>query len=85
MNRALILSLLVLTGCTQATASRIDARTFRIDDPGVPGGSSTPDRRVAERLCPKGYRVLSEESHKGGPDRAVDDPTTTTVWTIHCV
>jgi len=85
MHRALFLCLLVLGGCTVAQASRIDDRTFRIDDPGVPGGSATPNRRLAERLCPKGYRILSEENHKGGIDRAIDDPTVTTSWTIRCL
>jgi hypothetical protein len=85
MHRALVLSVLVLVGCVKSEASRIDDRTFRIDGPGVPGGSETPNRRLAERLCPKGYRVLSQESHKGGPDRAIDDADTTTVWMIRCL
>jgi len=76
---------LVLAACSQSSASRIDERTFRIDSPGVPGGSDTPNRRLAERLCPKGYRIVNRESHKGGIDRAIDDYDTTTVWTIRCL
>lgn len=85
MRLPLLLSLLLLAACTESTASRVDDRTFRIEDPGIPGGSESPNRRLASRLCPKGYRVLDSESHKGGPDRAIDDPNTTTVWTIRCI
>jgi hypothetical protein len=40
---------------------------------------------LANRLCPKGYRVVDSESHKGGPDRVVDDDNIMTVWTIRCI
>jgi hypothetical protein len=86
MRPLLLLSLLLLAACTEATASRVDDRTFRIEGPGVPGGSEAPNRRLANRVCPKGYRVLDSESHKGGPDRATDDhDTIMTVWTIRCI
>jgi hypothetical protein len=86
MRRALLfLCVLVLVGCAKSQATRMDDRTFRIDGPGVPGGSDTPNRRLAERLCPKGYRIVDQESHKGGVDRAIDDDTTMSVWTIRCL
>ena len=86
MRPLLLLSVLLLAACTEATASRIDDRTFRIEGPGVPGGSEVPNRRLANRVCPKGYRVLDSESHKGGADRATDsNDTIMTVWTIRCI
>ncbi|MBV9862267.1 MAG: hypothetical protein JO267_08985 [Alphaproteobacteria bacterium] len=85
MHRALVLSLLVLIGCTESEAMRVDERTFRIDGPGVPGGSEAPNRRLADRLCPKGYRVIDQQSNRGGRDRAIDDYDTTTSWTIRCL
>jgi hypothetical protein len=81
----LLLCLLPLAACTESSASRIDDRTFRIEDPGVSGGSEAPNRRLANRLCPKGYRLIDSESHKGGPDRVTDDQNTTTIWTIRCI
>jgi len=80
-----LLFLMLLAACTESTASRVDERTFRIEDPGIPGGSEAPNRRMANRLCPKGYRVLDSESHKGGADRVIDDPNIMTVWTIRCL
>ena len=86
MRSLLLLSVLLLAACTEATASRVDDRTFRIEGPGVPGGSEAPNRRLANRVCPKGYRVLDSESHKGGADRAIDsNDTIMTVWTIRCI
>jgi hypothetical protein len=85
MNRALILCMLVLVGCTKSSATRLDDRTFEVDGPSVPGGSDTPNRRLAERLCPNGYRVLDQESHKGGLARASDDTDVTTTWRIRCL
>ena len=86
MRPLLLLSVLLLAACTEATASRVDDHTFRIEGPGVPGGSEAPNKRLANRVCPKGYRVLDSESHKGGIDRATDDhDTIMTVWTIRCI
>ena len=69
-----------LTGCTQSFASRLDDRTFRIEGPPIPGGSSAPNRQLAEKICPHGYRVLNEERRK--PE--ADTPIATT-WTIRCL
>ena len=81
----LIIAMLLLAACTEASASRVDERTFRIEGPAMGMLSDAPNRRLATRLCPKGYRVLDSASHKGGPDRATDSPDTTTVWTIRCI
>ena len=88
--RALLLIGLVLlvAACTESSASRIDERTFRIEGPPVPGGAEGPNRRLAERVCPRGYRIMDQESHRGGPDRATyeaGDSGTTTIWTIRCL
>jgi hypothetical protein len=80
-----LLLLLLLANCSQATLSRINERTFRIEGPPVPGGAEAPNRRLAERACPGGYRLLSSESHKGGPDRAIESFDTITTWTIRCL
>ncbi len=81
----LVLTVLGLAACTEATASRVDERTFKIEGPEMGIMSEAPNRRMASRVCPKGYRVLASESHKGGPDRVTDDPDTMTTWTIRCI
>ena len=81
----LLLAALPLAGCTQATASRVDARTFKIEGPEMGILSDAPNRRLAAHICPKGYRVLDSQSHKGGPDRATDDQDSMTIWTIRCI
>ncbi|HLY47088.1 MAG TPA: hypothetical protein VKQ73_16010 [Stellaceae bacterium] len=81
----LVIALLGLAACTEASASRVDARTFKIQGPSMGILSDEPNRRLASRICPNGYRVLDSASHKGGPDRATDDSDTTTVWTIRCI
>ena len=77
--------LLLLAACSEATLSRVNERTFRIQGPPIPGGAEAPNRRLAERACPRGFRLLSSESHKGGPDRAVESFDTITTWTIRCL
>ena len=76
----LIVSSAALAACTQSVASRIDERTFRIEGPQVPGGSDAPNRRLAEKLCPKGYRVLEESRHKVDQDAQL-----ATTWTVRCL
>jgi len=61
-------AMLALAGCTKATASRIDDRTLRIEGPGLPSGSTAPNRCVAERVCPKGYRGLKELERRNTSD-----------------
>jgi hypothetical protein len=82
----LLLVVLALAGCTEATASRLDERTFAIAGPGVPGGSDAPNRRLASRLCPKGYRVLKSVEHQNTPDLAREEVGGVfTNWTIRCL
>ena len=69
-----------LNACTEAFGSRLDDRTFRIEGPQVPGGSDAPNRRLAEKLCPKGYRVLEESRHKVDQDAQL-----ATTWTVRCL
>jgi hypothetical protein len=84
--RALILfALVLLAGCTEASLSRIDSNTFLIQSGGIPGGSDTPNRRLAERVCPKGYRVIDETVHRNTPDRYADETGVFTNWTIRCL
>ena len=88
MRSLLLLLLLLLAACTEATAARVDERTFQIQGPAMGILSDEPNRRVASRVCPKGYRVLNSVSRKGGPDRAAYSPDSgdvTTVWTIRCL
>lgn len=77
--------MLLLAACTEATASRVDERTFKIDGPAMGMVSDAPNQRLASRLCPKGYRVIDSKSHAGGPDRATDSTDRMTVWTIRCI
>jgi hypothetical protein len=82
----LLLTLLVLAGCIQPTLSKIDYRTYKIDSGGIPGGSDAPNRRLAEQVCPNGYRVLGETTHQNTPDRARDDiGNVYTFWTVRCL
>jgi hypothetical protein len=68
-----------LAACTESAVSRIDADTFRIEGPGIAGGSDAPNRRLARQACPKGYRVI-ESSERREPDWG-----TFTNWTIRCL
>jgi hypothetical protein len=87
MRSALLLLLVLLAACVQATVSRIDSRTFLIQDDGVPGGSTGPDRRMAEQVCPNGYRVLDQTVHRNGPDLYRTEPGgfIYTTWTVRCL
>ena len=70
MRFLLPLVAIALIGCTQNVAdfTRIGERTFRIESPPIAGGAEGPNRRMAQQLCPNGYRLLNEEAHKGGID-----------------
>ena len=85
MRRLLFAPLLLLVAglvaCTaQSQATKIDDRTYRIEGPGVPGGAEAPNRRLAERVCPGGYRVLDSTRFK----RDVGEGTFTN-WVIRCL
>jgi hypothetical protein len=79
------LALFLLAACTEASVSRIDSRTFLIESGGIPGGAEGPNRRLAERVCPGGYRVMDKTVHQNTPDRARDEPGVFTNWTIRCL
>jgi hypothetical protein len=86
MRALLLLGLLVVAACTESSISKIDSRTFVIESAGIPGGSDAPNRRLAERACPGGYRVMDESRHQNTPDRARDYPGGVfTNWTIRCL
>ena len=85
MRRLFVLALLLLAACTQSSASRVDARTFRIESPPMADGGNAANRLLAARVCPKGYYVVNSESSRGGPDRAVDAGDPVTVWTVRCI
>lgn len=76
----LILASTGLAACSQSYASRVDDRTFHIEGPEVPGGSDAPNRRLAEKLCPRGFRVIEQTSGKSQADAQIS-----TNWTIRCL
>ena len=79
---------IALVGCTQNQSdfTQVGERTYRIESPPIPGGADGPNRRLAMQLCPNGFRKLSADSHKGGPDRADwYEQNTTTVWVVKCI
>jgi hypothetical protein len=80
-----LLLLPLLAACTESTASRVDERTFKIEGPPMASESEGPNRRLASRICPKGYRVIDSQTHKGGPDRATDEDLPVTIWRIRCI
>jgi hypothetical protein len=85
MRPLLVLALLLLAACTEASASRVDENTFRIEGPPCASCGNGPNERMANKVCPKGYYVLGSETHKGGVDRAIDEDNPMTIWTIHCI
>lgn len=74
-----------LAGCTAAKITELGNRTFRIEGPGVPGGSTVPNQRLAARACPNGYRVLDETVRRNTPDGYSDEPGVFTNWTVRCL
>jgi len=83
---ALLLAPTALVCCTaNSFATKIDDRTFRIEGPGVPGGAEAPNRRVAERVCPRGYRVLDSTRHKEGQGGEGGSAEIYTNWLIRCL
>ena len=71
-------------GATQSSATKIDDRTYRVEGPPVPGSAEAPNRRLAERVCPGGYRVLdSTKSKEGCTDGCIGAISTT--WVIRCL
>jgi hypothetical protein len=85
MRHLLLLTALGLAACTGSTLTKLDSRTYEIQSDAIPGGSSGPNRRVAEQVCPSGYRVIDQTVHQNSPDRARDMPGVFTNWTIRCL
>jgi hypothetical protein len=85
MRRLVLIALFALGACSQATATRVDDRTFHIEGPGTPGGSDAPNRHLADQLCPKGYRVVDSIERRNTPDGYRDEPGVFTNWTIRCI
>ncbi len=87
MSRILIslVAACAIAGCTQAAVTSLGNRTFHIEGPGIPGGSTVPNQRVAERVCPGGYRVLHQTVRDNTPDGYSDEPGVFTNWTIRCI
>jgi hypothetical protein len=85
MRLLLLITILGLTGCIGATLTKLDNRTYRLQTDAIAGGSTAPNRRLAEQVCPGGYRVLNETASNNTPDRARDMPGVFTTWTIRCL
>jgi len=82
----LLVTMLALAACVEPSLSKLDYRTYEINSGGIPGGSDAPNRRLAEQVCPGGYRVLDENVHRNTPDRARDEiGSVFTSWTIRCL
>ena len=76
----LILASTGLAACSRSYATRVDDRTYSIEGPQIPGGSDAPNRRLAEQLCPRGFRVIDEARRKPQADAQIQ-----TFWTIRCL
>jgi hypothetical protein len=82
-----VVLVLAIAGCgATASINKIDYRTFQIEDSGVPGGSTAPNRRAAEKICPNGYRVLNQLVRNGTEDGYSEERGEVfTTWTIRCL
>ena len=80
----LALAGLAACGAMQSQATKIDDRTFRIEGPPVPGSAEAPNRRLAERVCPGGYRVLDSTRSKEGCSDGCSGAISTN-WVIRCL
>jgi hypothetical protein len=89
MRYLALLGLLALAACTQANvnaaSNRVDNRTFDIHGPPIPGGSDAPNRRLAQRLCPDGFRVLNSTVSRNTDGYSDFLGDTFTNWTIRCI
>jgi hypothetical protein len=85
MRFLLLITILGLAACTGASLTKLDYRTYQIQSDAIPGGSDAPNRRLAQQVCPGGYRVLDQTVHNSSPDRARDEPGVTTDWKIRCL
>jgi hypothetical protein len=78
-------ALVVLSACGDVAAIRVADRTYRIEGPGLASASSAPNRRLAERVCPHGYRVLDQRVRRNSPDGIRDEVGMFTTWTVRCL
>jgi hypothetical protein len=92
MRSRLLMAILLLAstgltccGAMSSSATKLDDRTFRIEGPGVPGGVEAPNRRMAERVCPGGYRVLDSQRFRESGGDFADTHDIHTNWTIRCL
>jgi hypothetical protein len=92
MRSRLLMAILLLAstgltccGAMSSSATKLDDRTFRVEGPGVPGGAEGPNRRMAERVCPGGYRVLDSQRFKDSGGDFADAAEIHTTWTIRCL
>ena len=92
MRRLLLAATLVLVNAglvscaaQSSSAMKVDDRTFKIEGPGVPGGANAPNRRMAERVCPGGYRVLDQQRFKDDSQGLGGDSAVYTNWVIRCL
>jgi hypothetical protein len=86
MRFLLLIWMLALAACSaESSLSKIDSRTYVIESAGIPGGSEAPNRRLAERVCPGGYRILDKTVHRNTPNRYHEEPGVFTDWTIRCL
>jgi hypothetical protein len=76
---ALAAATLAACGVT-SQAERIDERTYRIESPRVMGGLTGPNKRLAEELCSRGYRVLQQDR-----DNDPYEGGTSIIWTVRCL
>jgi hypothetical protein len=82
MRPAALLAILVaLAACTKASVDPVDARTFTIKGPIIPGSSDAPNRRAAMRVCPNGYRVIKQSENRN----PFGEIGVETDWTIRCL
>jgi hypothetical protein len=80
------LALATLSACSgNGAAVQVAERAFRIEGPGLPSVSDAPNRRVAERVCPLGYRVLDQTVRRNSPDGIREESGMFTNWTIRCI
>ena len=84
-----LFSLPLLAACTEAAASRVDEKTFRIESPEMAGDADAVNRRLAYKICPKGFRIVDSVTQRGGMDRAAggfnSDNDPVTIWQIRCI
>lgn len=76
----------LLSGCGgDLAAVQVADRTYRIEGPGLPSTSTAPNKKLAQRVCPLGYRVLDQTVRRNSPDGIREEVGMFTTWTIRCI